>query len=96
MENKYYVYILASKSRALYTGLTNNLDRRIYEHKNKIVKGFTAKYNIERLVYYEEYNDISLAIAREKEIKGWRRKKKIELIESTNPEWKNLGDEFRL
>jgi len=91
---KYYVYIMASKSRVLYTGVTNNLERRVYEHKNKIVEGFTSKYNITRLVHYEETNDVNVAIAREKQIKGWLRSKKIALIESVNPQWKDLSLEW--
>jgi putative endonuclease len=92
--NQYYVYILTNRSKTLYTGVTNNLKRRIYEHKNKIIKGFTAKYNIDKLVYYEVYNDITQAIQREKQIKGWVRKKKIELIESVNPDWKDLSEDW--
>lgn len=94
MLNQYYVYIMTNKSRTLYTGVTNDLNRRVYEHKNKLIKGFTSKYNITKLVYYEEYNDINDAIRREKQIKGWSRKKKIELIESINPEWKDLSEEW--
>ena len=93
---KYYVYIMASKSRVLYTGVTNNLERRVYEHKNKIVEGFTSKYNITRLVHYEETNDVNVAIAREKQIKGWLRSKKIALIESVNPQWKDLSLEWNV
>ncbi|MBK9780449.1 MAG: GIY-YIG nuclease family protein [Anaerolineales bacterium] len=88
---KYYVYIMASNSRVLYTGVTNNVERRIYEHKNKLVEGFTTKYNVNCLVHYEETNDVNVAIAREKQIKGWLRSKKIELIESVNPQWKDLS-----
>ena len=91
---KYYVYIMASKSRVLYTGVTNNLERRVYEHKNKLVEGFTSKYNITQLVHYEETNDVHVAIAREKQIKGWLRSKKITLIESVNPQWKDLSLEW--
>jgi putative endonuclease len=91
---QYYVYIMTNRSKTLYTGVTNDLNRRVYEHKNKIIKGFTAKYNIDILVYYEVYNDITLAIQREKQIKGWVRKKKIDLIESVNPGWKNLSEEW--
>ena len=84
----YYVYIITNKeNKVLYTGVTNNLERRIYEHKNKIIKGFTSKYNVNKLVYFEETKDINEAIAREKEIKGWRRSKKVALIESVNPAW---------
>lgn len=87
----YYVYIMANHSKTLYTGITNDLERRVQEHKEKLIPGFTRKYNITKLVYYEETNDVHVAINREKEIKGWLRAKKIFLIESTNPEWKDLG-----
>lgn len=90
--NQYYVYILTNRSRTLYTGVTNDLIRRVYEHKQKLVPGFTEKYNISRLVYFEETSDVRDAIAREKQIKGWTRAKKIALIESINPEWKDLSD----
>jgi putative endonuclease len=90
----YYVYIMTNLSRTLYTGVTNNLVRRVYEHKNKLIEGFTKKYNITRLVYFEVFNNIEGAIRREKQIKGWVRKKKIALIESINPEWKDLYEEL--
>ncbi len=90
----YFVYIMANRSRMLYTGVTNNLERRVWEHKNKFAPGFTGKYNLTRLVYAEYYVDIRDAIAREKHIKGWLRRKKIELIESINPKWKDLSDEW--
>lgn len=90
--NEYYVYIVTNKSKTLYTGVTNNLIRRIYEHKNKLIDGFTKKYNITILVYFESYENINDAIAREKQIKGWVRKKKIELVESTNKNWSDLSD----
>lgn len=89
--NQYYVYIMTNKSRTLYTGVTNDLERRVYEHKQKLVPGFTAKYNITRLVYFEVTQDVQAAITREKQIKGWLRSKKIALIESVNPEWKDLS-----
>jgi len=89
---RYYVYIMTNKSRTLYTGITNNLERRVYEHKNKLIEGFTKKYNITKLVYYEISNDVEAAIAREKQIKGWLRRKKIALIESVNPQWKDLSE----
>ena len=92
MNKEYYVYIMTNKSRTLYTGVTNNLMRRVYEHKNKLVSGFTSRYNIQYLVYYETSSSIYSAIEREKQIKGWLRAKKIALIESMNPEWKNLSD----
>jgi putative endonuclease len=82
-------------NKVLYTGITNNLERRLYEHKNKLVEGFTTKYNVNKLVYYDYTSDVSSAIAREKEIKGWTRQKKNELIESVNPEWEDLSEGFR-
>ncbi len=91
---QYYVYILANVSRTLYTGVTNNLERRVYEHKEKTAPGFTSSYNINRLVYYEDFADIRDAIAREKQIKGWLRAKKIALIESVNPKWNDLSEEW--
>jgi putative endonuclease len=96
MHNQYYVYILTNKTnRVLYTGVTNNLERRIYEHKNKITQGFTSKYNLTKLVYYEATNDVNSAIAREKQIKGWLRIRKIKLIETINPQWKDLSEDWR-
>ena len=89
---QYYVYVMTNKSRTLYTGITNNLERRVYEHKNKLIEGFTKKYNITKLVYYEISNDVEAAITREKQIKGWLRRKKIALIESVNPQWKDLSE----
>jgi putative endonuclease len=89
---QYYVYIMASKSRTLYTGITDDLLKRVFEHKNKLVEGFTKKYNVTNLVYYEVADDIQAAIQREKQVKGWLRKKKIALIEAMNPEWKDLSD----
>jgi len=88
---EYYVYILASKKNGtLYIGVTNNLLKRVYEHKNNIVGGFTQKYNVHNLVYYEVHNDIRNAITREKQMKKWKRQWKIELIEKSNPQWKDL------
>ena len=78
-------------NRVLYTGVTNDLKRRVYEHKEKLVEGFTKRYNVGKLVYYEVWEDIENAILREKQIKGWLRRKKIALIESTNPEWMDLS-----
>lgn len=89
-----YVYIMTNKSKTLYVGVTNNLQRRVYEHKNKTIQGFTSKYNITKVVYFEVFNDIESAIKREKQIKGWLRKKKIELIESMNPDWNDLSEEW--
>ena len=81
-------------NKVLYTGITNNLERRVYEHKNKLIKGFTAKYNVNKLVYFEYTSDVNSAIAREKQIKGWARQKKNELIQGVNPLWKDLSEEF--
>ena len=93
-EKSYYVYIMTNRSKTLYTGVTNNLERRVFEHKHKLIPGFTKKYNITRLVYFEEGTDIDSAIMREKQIKGWLRKKKIDLIEKENPEWKDLAEDW--
>jgi putative endonuclease len=89
-----YVYIPTNASRILYTGVTDNLERRIYEHKNKLVEGFTKRYNITELVYYEGTSDVHSAIMREKHIKGWLRRKKIALIEAMNPNWDDLSAEW--
>jgi len=78
----------------LYTGMTNDLERRVYEHKHKLVPGFSAKYNTNRLVYFESYGDPDSAIAREKQIKGWARAKKVDLIKSINPEWLDLSEKW--
>ena len=88
----YYVYIMASRSRTLYTGVSRDLTRRVSEHKQKLVPGFTSRYSITRLVYYEDFRDIRAAIWREKEIKAWRRSKKIALIESRNLTWADLSE----
>jgi len=93
-ERSYYVYIMTNRSKTLYTGVTNDLERRVFEHKHKLIPGFTKKYNITRLVYFEEGTDIDSAIMREKQIKGWLRKKKIDLIEKENPEWKDLAEDW--
>ena len=87
-----YVYIMASHSRPLYTGVTANLERRVAEHKSHLVPGFTSRYRIERLVYFETWGQIRGAIEREKEIKGWRRSKKVALVESQNPTWADLAE----
>ncbi|MFN7161468.1 MAG: GIY-YIG nuclease family protein [Fimbriimonadales bacterium] len=89
---EYYVYIMASRSRVLYTGVTSNLFLRVYQHKQKALPGFTARYNLTRLVYYEAHIRVVDAIQREKQIKGWRRSKKVALIESLNPEWRDLSE----
>ncbi len=92
MEKTYYVYILASKRNGtLYAGVTNNLERRVYEHKNNMIKGFTKKYNVHKLVYFEETNNINDALEFEKRIKGWLRKKKNDIIEAMNPSWNYLA-----
>ena len=95
MENQYYVYIMASKKRGtLYVGVTGSLVKRVYEHKNNLVDGFTKKYETHHLVYFEPVDDIEVAILREKRIKKWNRQWKIELIESANPDWKDLYHEI--
>ena len=88
----YFVYIVASRSRNLYTGVTNDLQRRILQHKQGLVPGFTTRYRIQRLVYYEQFGDIRAAIAREKQVKGWNRQRRLALIASRNPTWKDLGE----
>jgi|SRR5579875_3078420 len=89
-----WVYILASKSGTLYTGVTSDLGRRILEHRAGVRSGFASRYGCHRLVFYEESGDIAVAIAREKTIKGWTRAKKVALIESMNPEWKNFAEQW--
>ena len=89
--HQYYVYIMASRGRTLYVGVTNDLERRVFEHKEGLTASFTAKYNISKLVYFEDTNDVRSAIEREKQLKGWRRSKKVALVESANPEWKDLS-----
>ena len=92
---KYYVYILASKRNGtLYVGITSNLVKRVWEHKNKIIKGFTEKYSVILLVYFEEYDNPAEAIKREKNIKAWKRNWKLQLIEKGNPYWKDLYKEI--
>ena len=92
--NEYYVYMMANKSRTLYTGVTNDLERRVDEHKSKCTPGFTSKYNITQLIWYDQFGDIHKAIEYEKRIKGWSRAKKIALIESKNPKWQDLSDDW--
>ena len=94
--NQYYIYIyiLASYRGTLYTGVTNDLTRRVYEHRHKLVGGFTKRYNVSKLVYYETTNNVESAIVREKQIKGWLRSKKVALIESLNPYWSDLAAEW--
>ncbi len=85
---------MSNKSKTLYTGVTSSLVKRVYQHKNEVVEGFTKKYRIKKLVYFEQTNDVVSAIAREKQIKGWIRKKKISLIESENPNWEDLSEDW--
>ncbi|MDP2210990.1 MAG: GIY-YIG nuclease family protein [Candidatus Aquicultor sp.] len=92
-EHRYYVYILTNKNdKVMYVGVTNNLERRMYEHKTKMIPGFTQKYNVNKLVYFEETQDVHTALTREKEIKKWRREKKNNLVVTVNSEWKDLSD----
>ncbi|MBP3448357.1 MAG: GIY-YIG nuclease family protein [Clostridia bacterium] len=87
----YYVYILVNKTnKVMYTGVTNNLQRRLYEHKHKLIPGFTSKYNVDKLVYYACTSDVNEAIAFEKKVKGWSRNKKNALVEQENPQWEEL------
>ena len=92
--NEYFVYILSNKSGTLYIGVTNNLELRLFQHKNKLNQGFTQKYNIDRLVYFESTDDITAAIAREKQLKGMLRTKKLELIKSMNPGFSDLSEDW--
>ncbi len=95
--NTYYVYILTNKRNGtLYVGVTNNIERRVYEHEQGLVEGFTKKYGIHHLVYHEATNDINAAMQREKQIKKWNRKWKLKLIEKNNPHWKDLITELPL
>lgn len=90
---QYCVYILTNKTnKVLYIGVTGNLPRRIYEHKNKIIKGFTEKYNADKLVYFEQTENVMSALDREKQLKNWRREKKVNLIEGGNPKWNDLSE----
>ena len=91
---RYFVYIMTNPSRTLYTGLTNSIRRRVREHKEKLIPGFTSKYNITRLMYFESYEDVHKAIEREKEIKCWMRAKRVALIERKNPKWDDLSREW--
>ena|SRR5260370_24643048 len=94
MKKSYFVNIMSNVSKMLYIGVTNDLEHRVFQHKSKLVDGFTKKYNLYRLVYFETFGDIREAIAREKQIKGWLRVKKVVLIESVNPDWKDLAPEW--
>ncbi len=91
-DKQYYIYFMTNfEETTLYVGVTNNLERRVYEHKNKLLKGFSANYNLKKLVHYEIYDDVELAIAREKQIKSWSRKRKNELIRNSNENWNDLS-----
>ena len=90
----YYVYIMSSRSRTLYTGVTNNLIRRVFEHKEGVGSQFTRKYRITRLVHFEETEDVQAALTREKQIKSWTRARKLQLIDADNPEWKDLSADW--
>ncbi|MBI4964721.1 MAG: GIY-YIG nuclease family protein [Desulfomonile tiedjei] len=95
MRKEYYVYILTNKhNTVLYTGVTRDLTRRVYEHREKLAEGFTARYNVHKLVFYEMTDDVQAAIAREKQIKAGPRRKKIDLINGMNPEWRDLYEEL--
>ena len=90
-----YVYILTNwNNKILYTGVTNNLERRLYEHRNELADGFTKRYHVHKLVYYDTTTDVTAAIAREKQIKGWTRQKKNALVETINPEWRDLSKDW--
>jgi putative endonuclease len=93
LNKNYYVYLLTNwNNRVIYVGVTNDLKRRYYEHKNKLIEGFSQKYNLNKLVYYEETRDIYVAISREKEIKKWRREKKNQLVNRINSDWRDLSE----
>jgi putative endonuclease len=95
LTKSYYVYLLTNwNNKVIYVGVTNDLKRRIYEHKNKLIMGFTDKYNLHKLVYFEETQDTHTAITREKEIKKWRREKKNRLVNQVNPRWQDLSEEL--
>lgn len=94
---RYFVYILTNRSnKVLYIGVTNNIERRMYEHKNKLAKGFTEKYNLNKLIYFEETRDVHSALKREKQLKNWHRDWKRNLISDFNPDWEDLGKQFNI
>jgi putative endonuclease len=95
-QRRYFVYILSSKTKRLYIGVTNDLERRVAQHKRREVEGFTSRYNIDRLVYFEETNDVWAALNREKQLKGWMRVRKLELVSDMNPEWRDLAAEWSM
>ena len=92
---RYFVYVMSNKSRRLYTGITSNLAKRVLQHRQKLMEGFTSRYNFDILVYFEEYSQVATALTREKELKGWRREKKLKLILGENPDWADLSLEWR-
>lgn len=92
----YYFYILANERRTIYIGVTNNLERRLWEHRNRIAPGFASEHGCDRVMLIESFSDVRDAIAREKQLKGWRRSKKIALIEASNPDWQDLSDGWSL
>jgi putative endonuclease len=92
---RYFVYVMSNKSRRLYIGVTNDVVTRFFQHRHKLIEGFTSRYNFDMLVYYEEYSQVLNAIAREKELKGWRREKKLALILGENPDWADLSLEWQ-
>ncbi len=94
-DRRYYVYIMASRSRNLYVGVTNNLRRRVLEHKQGLAEAFTRKYRIHRLVYFESFDDVRSAISREKQIKAWRREKRVAVINGSNPTWEDLAADLQ-
>lgn len=97
MDKSYYVYLITNwNNKVLYTGVTNDLTRRLYEHKNKLAEGFSKKYNLNKLVYFEQTHDVLAAITREKEVKKWRREKKNQLIVTLNPNWEDLSENLQL
>ena len=91
MPNQYHVYIMTNRSRTLYIGVTSDLKRRVYQHKQKQIEGFTSRYNLTMLAYYETTSDVRAAIEREKQLKGWLRSRKVALIEAENPRWQDLA-----
>ena len=92
--HEYFVYIVCSRSGTLYIGMTNSIYRRALEHKRREIEGFASKYGCDRLVYYESFDDVHIAIGREKQLKGWSRAKKLALIESKNPRWEDLAENW--
>ncbi len=93
-QRRYFVYILSSRTKRLYIGVTNDLERRVSQHKRHEIEGFTRTYNIDQLIYYEETDDVHAAISREKQLKGWMRIRKIQLVQDMNPEWHDLAADW--